>query len=89
MLLVNSPRLIDDRTAYILAVRGGKIATIRPPIRPILAVALSHASASSPRGAEVVGVPCNTAHAPLIFDVVEREVALQPRYQAPTPRAQR
>ena len=28
-------------------------------------------------GAEVVGVPCNTAHAPLIFDVVEREVAAQ------------
>jgi len=25
----------------------------------------------------VVGVPCNTAHAPLIFDVVEREVAAQ------------
>jgi aspartate racemase len=28
-------------------------------------------------GAEVIGVPCNTAHASLIFDVVEREVATQ------------
>jgi hypothetical protein len=27
VLLVNSPRLIDDRTAYILAVRDGKIAS--------------------------------------------------------------
>ena len=27
VLLVNSPRLIDDRTAYILAVRDGKVAT--------------------------------------------------------------
>ena len=27
VLLVNSPRLINDRTAYILAVRDGKTAT--------------------------------------------------------------
>jgi aspartate racemase len=78
VLLMNSPRLIDDRTAYILAVRDGKIATDPAtdpanPGRGIIACIRKLAAA----GAEVVGVPCNTAHAPLIFDVVEREVASQ------------
>jgi aspartate racemase len=78
VLLVNSPRLIDDRTAYILAVRDGKIASDPAtdpanPGRGIVACIRKLAAA----GAEVVGVPCNTAHAPLIFDVVEREVASQ------------
>src|SRR6266849_10351978 len=78
VLLVNSPRLIDDRTAYILAVRDGKVATDPAtdpanPGRGIVACIRKLAAA----GAEVVGVPCNTAHAPLIFDVVEREVAAQ------------
>jgi aspartate racemase len=78
VLLVNSPRLIDDRTNYILAVRDGKVST-DPAIDPanpgcgIVACIRKLAAA----GAEVVGVPCNTAHAPLIFDVVEREVAVQ------------
>lgn len=76
VLLVNSPRLIGDRTAYILAVRDGKITTDPAtdpanPGRGIVACIGKLAAA----GAEVVGVPCNTAHAPLIFDVVEREVA--------------
>jgi len=74
VLLVNSPRLINDRTAYILAVRDGKIATDPAnPGRGIVACIQKLAAA----GAAVVGVPCNTAHAPLIFDVVEREVAAQ------------
>jgi aspartate racemase len=78
VLLVNSPRLIDDRTNYILAVRDGKVSTeptIDPanPGRGIVACIRQLAAA----GAEVVGVPCNTAHAPLIFDVVECEVAAQ------------
>jgi aspartate racemase len=78
VLLVNSPRLIDDRTAYILAVRDGKVATDPAtdpanPSRGIIACIRKLAAA----GAEVVGVPCHTAHAPLIFDVVEREVAAQ------------
>jgi aspartate racemase len=78
VLLVNSPRLIDDRTNYILAVRDGKVST-DPAIDPanpgygIIACIRKLAAA----GAEVVGVPCNTAHASLIFDVVEREVAAQ------------
>ena len=75
VLLINSPRLIDDRTAYILAVRDGKSATdpatdLANPGRGIIACIRKLAAA----GAEVVGVPCHTAHAPLIFDVVEREV---------------
>jgi aspartate racemase len=78
VLLVNSPRLIDDRTNYILAVRDGKVSNdpaIDPanPGRGIVACIRKLAAA----GAEVVGVPCNTAHAPLIFDVVECEVATQ------------
>jgi aspartate racemase len=76
VLLINSPRLIDDRTAYILAVRDGKVST-DPAIDPANPgrgiVACIHKLAAA--GAEVVGVPCNTAHAPLIFDAVEREVA--------------
>ena len=78
VLLINSPRLIDDRTNYILAVRDGKVSTDPAtdpanPGRGIVACIRKLAAA----GAEVVGVPCNTAHAPLIFDVVEREVAAQ------------
>jgi aspartate racemase len=78
VLLVNCPRLINDRTAYILAVRDEKIATDPAtdpanPGRGIVACIQKLAAA----GAEVVGVPCHTAHAPLIFDVVEREVAAQ------------
>jgi len=78
VLLINSPRLIDDRTNYILAVRDGKVSTDPAtdpanPGRGIVACIRKLAAA----GAEVVGVPCNTAHAPLIFDVVEREVAVQ------------
>lgn len=78
VLLVNCPRLIDDRTDYILTVRNGKVATapatdLANPGRGIVACIRKLAAA----GAEVVGVPCNTAHAPLIFDVVEREVATQ------------
>ena len=79
VLLINSPRLIDDRTNYIRAVRDGKVSTDPAtdpanPGRGILACIRKLAAA----GTEVVGVPCNTAHAPLIFDVVEREVAVQP-----------
>jgi len=78
VLLVNSPRLIDDRTAYILAVRNGQIATdpATDPANPGrgIVVCIRQLAAA---GAEVVGVPCNTAHAPLIFDVIEREVAAQ------------
>ena len=78
VLLINSPRLIADRTNYILAVRDGQVSTDPAsdpanPGRGIVACIRKLAAA----GAEVVGVPCNTAHAPLIFDVVEREVAAQ------------
>lgn len=77
VLLVNSPRLIDDRTAYLLAVRDGK-AVMDPAIDPanpgrgIVACVQKVAAA----GAEVIGIPCNTAHSPLIFDVIIREVAV-------------
>lgn len=78
VLLINSPRCIDDRTAYILAAGRGH-STLDPatdpanPGRGILACLRTLVAA----GATVCGVPCNTAHAPLIFDVVEREVAVQ------------
>ena len=78
VLLLNSPRLIDDRSAYLLAVRDGKVCTDPAtdpanPGRGIVTCIRKLAAA----GAEVVGVPCNTAHSPLIFDVIEREVAVQ------------
>ncbi len=78
VLLVSSPRLIDDRTAYLLAVRDGKVA-IDPAVDPAnpgrgLVVCIQKLAAA---GAEVVGIPCNTAHSPLIFDVVARAVAEQ------------
>lgn len=78
VLLVNRPRRINDRTAYLLAVRDGQH-TVDPakdpanPARGILACIQQLVTA----GAEVIGVPCNTAHAPLIFEVVTREVAKQ------------
>src|SRR5262245_32990820 len=58
VLLINSPRLIDDRTNYILAVRDGKVATdpALDPANPgcgIVACIRKLAAA----GAEVVGVP--------------------------------
>ena len=76
VLLINSPRLIADRTAYILAVREGRVSADPAtdpanPGRGIVACIRKLAAA----GAEVVGVPCHTAHAPVIFNVVEREVA--------------
>ncbi len=76
VLLVNSPRLIDDRTAYILAVRNGQGSTDprtdpAHPGRGIVACIKQLTAA----GAMIIGVPCNTAHAPLIFNVVAREVA--------------
>jgi aspartate racemase len=78
VLLVNSPRLIDNRTAYLLAVYDGKVSADPAtdpanPGRGIVACIYKLAAA----GAEVIGIPCNTAHAPIIFDVVMREVAAQ------------
>lgn len=78
VVLVNSPRRIADRTDYLLAVRhsqhvGDPMTDPHNPAHGIIACIQRLVAA----GANVLGVPCNTAHAPLIFDVVERAVAAQ------------
>lgn len=72
VLLVNRPRLIADRTAYLLARRGGD-PTVDPANPGHGLVQCIHTLVTA--GAEVIGVPCNTAHASAIFQVVERAVA--------------
>lgn len=58
------PRLIADRTAYLLG------ETAVNPAHAIAAQVLELARL----GAAVAAIPCNTAHAPAIFDVVTAEL---------------
>lgn len=62
--LLSFPREIEDRTDFIL----GK-AKINPAL-PICDVI----SKLEEVGAEVIGIPCNTAHAPQIFREIEEEL---------------
>jgi aspartate racemase len=63
--LISVPHRVADRTAFLL----GYIA--ENPGAAIADVVLQLVA----NGAEVVGIPCNTAHAPPIFDVVQRRAA--------------
>lgn len=58
IVLHSYPGRIPDRSAFLLG-RSDK-----SPVEPLLEVLESVAGA----GAKVVGIPCNTAHAPLIFE---------------------
>jgi aspartate racemase len=58
--LISYPHLIPDRTAFILG------ETDLNPATPILGVIEELERA----GCRVVGIPCNTAHAPAIWDVI-------------------
>lgn len=65
--LISSPHLIADRTEFL----EGRIAE-----NPAFALAeLLRALERS--GATVAGIPCNTAHAPRIFDIIEVELRRQ------------
>jgi len=63
--MLSVPHRIVDRSDFIL----GKTA-INPGVS-IAEVILTMAA----QGAAVVGIPCNTAHAPVIFDVVREKVS--------------
>ncbi len=62
--LLSLPATIPDRTPFLL----GHTAANPGPALADVAEALVHG------GAEVVGIPCNTAHAPTIFEHVEARV---------------
>jgi aspartate racemase len=64
VISVSWPGPIPDRTEYLL----GRVA--KNPAYPILDQLRRLAAA----GATVVGIPCNTAHAPAIFDVIRAGV---------------
>lgn len=61
----SQPETIPDRTEYLL----GKTAV--NPANPLLTQLLNLERA----GATVAGIPCNTAHAPAIFDQIEAGLA--------------
>lgn len=61
---VSQPAAIADRTAFLL----GEIAL--NPAQPIL----DQLRQLEQFGATVAGIPCNTAHAPPIMDVIEQEL---------------
>jgi aspartate racemase len=63
VILFSTPG-IPDRTGFLLEGRGGNPA-------PHIAAAVRTLEAA---GASVAGIPCNTAHAPAIFDAVLREL---------------
>lgn len=65
LISVSWPEPILDRTDYLL----GRVA--ENPAYPILAQLRLLASA----GATIAGIPCNTVHAPAIFDVIRAGVA--------------
>lgn len=61
---LSQPSEISDRTEYLLGLVDENPAyAIVDQLQKLAAM-----------GAEVVGVPCNTAHAPAIFDVIESEL---------------
>lgn len=61
VLLASCPRLIPDRTQFIETGKGSN------PAYGIVACMEKLAAG----GAQIFGVPCNTAHSPVIFDLVE------------------
>ena len=69
VVLAQFSALLEDRTECLAALEAGR-ASGNPAI-PAARVARLLAAA----GARVVGIPCNTFHAPAIFEVFERELA--------------
>lgn len=58
--MLSRPNLLADRTQFLLG---------QSPINPAIAISeIIHAL--SKQGASVIGIPCNTAHAPCIFDAI-------------------
>lgn len=68
VVLAQFAPLFVDRTEYLL--RGGKEAAENPALAAARVCRVLAAA-----GARVVGIPCNTFHAPAIFDIFECEIA--------------
>ena len=64
VITVSRPHEIMDRTEYLLGATA---------VNPAYALA-DQLCQLSQIGADVAGIPCNTAHAPRIFDVVKAEI---------------
>ena len=64
VLLSSQSHRIPDRTEYLLG---------KEPINPGIAIS-EIALELEKAGATVLGIPCNTAHSPRIFDVVQEEL---------------
>ncbi len=65
VVLLSVPHTIADRTAFLLG---------QTPVNPAYALAAVICQLEAV-GATVVGIPCNTAHSPRIFDVILAELA--------------
>jgi aspartate racemase len=65
VLLMSLPEEIEDRTAFLLG------RSSRNPAHALVEVLRKLSQA----GATVAGIPCNTAHAPAIFDLVKEGIA--------------
>lgn len=63
LTLISLPSLIEDRTRFLVG---------ESSINPAHAV-VSIIDLLAAGGATVIGIPCNTMHAPPIFDVIRRE----------------
>jgi aspartate racemase len=63
--LLNYPARIPDRSTYLFGAAATNPAYALADVMRALAAA----------GATVAGMPCNTAHAPAIFDVIEADLA--------------
>ena len=61
---ISQPNSVPDRTGFLLGTSE---------VNPALALALQ-ISKLEEAGAEIVGIPCNTAHAPAIFEVLLDEL---------------
>lgn len=62
--LLSLPNLVADRTAFLLG---------KTQINPAHAIA-DIVSSLAALGATVIGIPCNTVHAPEIFKIIEKRV---------------
>jgi len=63
-IIISTPDLIEDRTSFLL----GESST-----NPALAI-FNNLLNLRDQGATVIGIPCNTAHAPAIKDVFEKKL---------------
>ena len=63
LTLISTPSSIEDRTRFLLG------ESIINPAHAVVSIIGQLATA----GATVIGIPCNTMHAPPIFDIIVRE----------------